>query len=246
MQAKQWPFGFRRSRPTGNTWTPRRLAGTQRCLAWTGVCPCTWQAGSGQGAGTRAGGSRAGALGVGCAFASVRPCVSWPLRTLSSLGGGLRTAQPAVRCGTLNLWTKQRRLVPALGQSLGADAGASGHGKADARQAAPTQEADPSPLLAPPSSQSLEGERPAPLAGAPAPPGAPVLAAFLAPGGARLWLVARRAPYTLGALLRFSPAALGGDGARRLLLWQALFSGSGRGPSTCKSDDAHGQRICAA
>ncbi|KAK9831842.1 hypothetical protein WJX81_000569 [Elliptochloris bilobata] len=38
----------------------------------------------------------------------------------------------------------------------------------------------------------------------------------------RLWIVARRAPYTLGALLRFSPGALGGDGARRLLLWQAL------------------------
>lgn len=51
-------------------------------------------------------------------------------------------------------------------------------------------------------------------------PVAPVLAAYLAPGGRRLYLVARRAPYTLGSLLRFSPAALGGDGARRLLLWQ--------------------------
>lgn len=51
-------------------------------------------------------------------------------------------------------------------------------------------------------------------------PGAPALGAFLAPGGGRLYLAARRAPYTLGALLRFSPAALGGDDARRLLLWQ--------------------------
>ena len=104
--------------------------------------------------------------------------------------------------------------APSAGSSLGAGAGASGHGGGGAPGSA-GPEADPSPLLAAHPAQTLEGERPAPCL-----PAAPVLAAFLAPGGARLWLVARRAPYTLGALLRFSPGALGSDGARRLLLWQ--------------------------
>ena len=114
---------------------------------------------------------------------------------------------------------------PSCGAPLQPDAGESGHGMGGAPGGADPG-ADSSPLLAPPPAQAPEGERPAQAAGVPALPVAPVLAAFLAPGGARLWLVARRAPYTLGALLRFSPAALGGDGARRLLLWQVPCPGA--------------------